>query len=71
MINACTKTYVKQIKTYIRNTTTGNKSKHYMIPHTHEKTNQLYKLEVALNFVGSNQPKFFRYFRGKSILYLF
>ena len=49
---------MKRIKTYLRNTTRGNRLNHCMLLHVHcKKTDQLNMIEIAKEVIGDNQAR--------------
>ena len=49
---------LKRIKTYLRNTTSGNRLNHCMLLHVHcKKTDQLKMIKIAKEFVGDNRAR--------------
>ena len=49
---------MKRIKTYLRNTTSGNRLNHCMLLHVHcKKTDQLNMIEIAKEVIGDNQAR--------------
>ena len=49
---------MKRIKTYLKNTTSGNRLNHSMLLHVHcKKTDQLNMIEITKGFVGDNQAR--------------
>ena len=49
---------MKRIKTYLRNTTSGNRLNHCMLLHVHcKKTDQLNMIEIDKEVIGDNQAR--------------